>query len=237
MGIIFRNGIPYGETKEDVTTVDSYGDLLNLQDLQGNHLYVVKSTDTLYRYDINGQIFHQVSKTPAIIASNNKILVGNGDNWAKGNNLDFNIVELNNGEIAIGTYEDSVPLIFGTFNQPVGQDQPTLKNGIKISDAATATLSDNAIIEVIDNSEVNFQDGISIYAKYNLNDEPSIEIVDKNENDRIEFTFDQLKAIKALLDQPKLMQLTESEYDSLEYKDPNTVYVVGEDSEPNSGEG
>jgi hypothetical protein len=52
MGIIFRNGIPFGAADDDVTTVYAYEDLFDLTDKKENHLYIVEETNIPYRYDI-----------------------------------------------------------------------------------------------------------------------------------------------------------------------------------------
>ena len=104
MGIIFRNGIPFGATEDDVTTVYAYEDLFDLTDKKENHLYIVEETNTPYRYDVETERFYPLgADVSPIIADRDEIIVGNGSNWAKGG--PFNAEKFDNKETSGESYE------------------------------------------------------------------------------------------------------------------------------------
>ena len=51
MGVIFRNGRPYGAQEKDVTTVATVADLADLASKKENHIYIVEEDNIPYRYD------------------------------------------------------------------------------------------------------------------------------------------------------------------------------------------
>ena len=94
MGIIFRNGIPFGATEDDVTTVYAYEDLFDLTDKKENHLYIVEETNIPYRYDTETEQFYPLgADVPPIKASYAQLLTGTGSvkpkEWAKGNDCNL----------------------------------------------------------------------------------------------------------------------------------------------------
>lgn len=103
MGVIFRNGIPYGATESDVTTVYEKADLYDLTDKREDHLYIVEEENKPYRYDLETDEFYPIgaSDTPPILAAENQALIGNGNNWATGGA--FNIEKFDNKNTS--TYE------------------------------------------------------------------------------------------------------------------------------------
>lgn len=97
----------------------------------------------------------------------------------------------------------------------------------------------SSVLEITDNSELRLWDGISIYGRFDPDTgKPTIDFINKYGCDadtdtyveKVSFTFDELRALKALLAQPRLAQMTQSQYDQLDPPDANTVYVI--QSEP-----
>ena len=89
MGIIFRNGIPFGAAEDDVTTVYAYEDLFDLTDKKENHLYIVEETSIPYRYDIETEQFYPLGKDMVIPGQNNQVVVADGQDKAKANTGGF----------------------------------------------------------------------------------------------------------------------------------------------------
>lgn len=89
MGIIFRNGIPFGAAEDDVTTVYAYEDLFDLTDKKENHLYIVEETSIPYRYDVETEQFYPLGKDMTIPGQNNQIVVADGQEKAKANTGGF----------------------------------------------------------------------------------------------------------------------------------------------------
>lgn len=89
MGIIFRNGIPFGAAEDDVTTVYAYEDLFDLTDKKENHLYIVEETSIPYRYDIETEQFYPLGKDMVIPGQNNQVVVADGQEKAKANTGGF----------------------------------------------------------------------------------------------------------------------------------------------------
>lgn len=160
MGIIFRNGIPFGAAEEDVTTVYAYEDLFDLTDKKENHLYIVEETNIPYRYDIETEQFYPLgADVPPIASGRDEIIVGNGSNWAKGNGHKYYVVYSNgNQENIVGSLLD-MPVAFGSLAAPIaGQTAPTLKNGYKAQDNAIADISGNARLYMGENSRIAVHD-------------------------------------------------------------------------------
>ena len=135
MGIIFRNGIPFGAADDDVTTVYAYEDLFDLTDKKENHLYIVEETNTPYRYDIETERFYPLgADVPPIIADRDEIIVGNGSNWAKGGA--FNAEKFDNKETSGESYEHWWALTARTEEY-----QDNLPEGIIIQGNKTKTFS------------------------------------------------------------------------------------------------
>lgn len=89
MGIIFRNGIPFGAAEDDVTTVYAYEDLFDLTDKKENHLYIVEETSIPYRYDTETEQFYPLGKDMVIPGQNNQVVVADGQEKAKANTGGF----------------------------------------------------------------------------------------------------------------------------------------------------
>lgn len=89
MGIIFRNGIPFGAAEDDVTTVYAYEDLFDLTDKKENHLYIVEETSIPYRYDVETEQFYPLGKDMVIPGQNNQVVVADGQDKAKANTGGF----------------------------------------------------------------------------------------------------------------------------------------------------
>ena len=96
----------------------------------------------------------------------------------------------------------------------------------------------SSVLEITDNSELRLWDGISIYGRFDPDTgKPTIDFINKYGCDadpdtyveKVSFTFDELRALKEILAQPRLAQVTEEEYEALDPPDPHTVYVVGDD--------
>lgn len=192
MGIIFRNGIPFGAAEDDVTTVYAYEDLFDLTDKKENHLYIVEETSLPYRYDVETEQFYPLgADVPPITSERDEIIVGNGSNWAKGNGHKYYVIYSNgNQENIVGSLLD-MPVAFGGLAAPIaGQTAPTLKNGYKAQGNAIADISgdarlymgetsrlaihDNAWLDVTGNdTQVKFNSGSkffvdSLYGKNNM---------------------------------------------------------------------
>lgn len=162
MGIIFRNGIPYGATESDVTTVYEKADLYDLTDKREDHLYIVEEENKPYRYDLENDEFYPIgaSDTPPITSGLNQIIVGDGNNWAKGNNLGYMITPTKAydsvagmpDEGTIGVYSPSFPLAFGELGAPSGSsgttDYPYLKNGYVSRDNAVQKIQGKSKIVI-----------------------------------------------------------------------------------------
>lgn len=136
MGIIFRNGIPFGAAEDDVTTVYSYEDLFDLTDKKENHLYIVEETSIPYRYDVETERFYPLgANVPPIISERDEIIVGNGSNWAKGGS--FNVEKFDNKNLG-ESYEHWWALTARTEGY-----QDNLPQGIIIQGNKTKTFSRN----------------------------------------------------------------------------------------------
>lgn len=83
MGVIFRNGRPFGAAKEDVTIVTNFEDLTNLINKETNHLYVTTSDNTEYYWDVENRKFVPLSATFSIAADENEIVIGDGEDGVK----------------------------------------------------------------------------------------------------------------------------------------------------------
>lgn len=83
MGVIFRNGRPFGAAKEDVTIVTNFEDLTNLPNKETNHLYVTTSDNTEYYWNVENREFVPLSATFEIAADENEIVIGDGEGGVK----------------------------------------------------------------------------------------------------------------------------------------------------------
>lgn len=83
MGVVFRNGRPFGAAKEDVTIVTNFEDLTNLPNKETNHLYVTTSDNTEYYWDVENREFVPLSATFEIAADENEIVIGDGEGGVK----------------------------------------------------------------------------------------------------------------------------------------------------------
>lgn len=83
MGVVFRNGRPFGAAKEDVTIVTNFEDLTNLTNKETNHLYVTTSDNTEYYWDVENREFVPLSATFNIEADENEIVIGDGEGGVK----------------------------------------------------------------------------------------------------------------------------------------------------------
>lgn len=160
MGIIFRNGIPFGAAEDDVTTVYAYEDLFDLTDKKENHLYIVEETSLPYRYDVETEQFYPLgADVPPITSERDEIIVGNGSNWAKGNGHKYYVIYSNgNQENIVGSLLD-MPVAFGSLAAPTaGQTAPTLKNGYKAQGNAIADISGDARLYMGETSRLAIHD-------------------------------------------------------------------------------
>lgn len=85
MGVVFRNGRPFGAAKEDVTVVTNFEDLTNLSNKETNHLYVTTSDSKSYYYDITTQTFKPLTSNMVIPGNEDQIVAANGHGNAKPN--------------------------------------------------------------------------------------------------------------------------------------------------------
>lgn len=224
MGIIYRNGIPYGGAdSHDVSVVADYAALEALTVKTTNHLYITEDTNTSYYYDETQDTFIPVGGgSEEITASTNAILVGNGSGWAKQNNSTIFItkrVDANSGSVAsIYSSEDNMELktIDGS-NNPV--------NLLKLFDGSTIDASGGAVFEMNGQSELRLHNGATITAE-TISGVTTITFGGTQVEGQVSFTIAELKALKALLAQPKLAQMTQQEYEQLDPPDPDTVYVL-----------
>lgn len=83
MGVIFRNGRPFGAAKEDVTMVTNFEDLTNLPNKETNHLYVTTSDSKSYYYDATTQTFKPLTSDMVIPGMDNQLVAANGQGKAK----------------------------------------------------------------------------------------------------------------------------------------------------------
>ena len=134
MGVIFRNGIPYGATESDVTTVYEKADLYDLTDKRENHLYIVEEENKPYRYDLETNEFYPIgaSDTPPIIASKYQVLIGDGNNWATHNNWYAQHNPAANESALYARDADTIVLGGGTV--PEREDAPLNYDGWLIPD-------------------------------------------------------------------------------------------------------
>ena len=140
MGVIFRNGRPYGAQEKDVTTVATVADLADLASKKENHIYIVEEDNIPYRYDKTTRQFYPLSSSSEeIVAQENQLIVGDGENWAKGNV---------NGYYTVFS-QDSVNLLGTTTNLTGGaafgnirkqNNQYSLINGFKSRDTGIMTI-------------------------------------------------------------------------------------------------
>lgn len=125
MGIIFRNGIPFGAAEDDVTTVYAYEDLFDLTDKKENHLYIVEETSIPYRYDIETEQFYPLGKDMVIPGQNNQVVVADGQEKAKANTGGFyafgsdNISKINFGysELELKSLTEYAPDTYWGLNK------------------------------------------------------------------------------------------------------------------------
>ena len=85
MGVIFRNGRPFGAAAQDVTLVTNYSDLEELTNKQTNHLYIVTSTNKSYYYDVINQTFVELTSTVIIPGAEDQLVAADGNGNAKAN--------------------------------------------------------------------------------------------------------------------------------------------------------
>lgn len=85
MGVIFRNGRPFGAAKEDVTIVTNFEDLTNLTNKETNHLYVTTADSKSYYYDVTTQTFKPLTSDTVIPGMDNQLVAADGHGKAKAN--------------------------------------------------------------------------------------------------------------------------------------------------------
>ena len=184
MGIIFRNGIPFGATdSKDVTIVANYADLANLTVKQSDHIYIVEnatdSTSPLvpkihqsYYYDENEEVFKPIA---TINGNSDAILVasgasGNPANWGVANSATFYAkTTITNGttpdastEFTIGADAPSnvYPAAFGHIAASITNPatMPTLSDGYITRDKAIQKIAGAAKINIgEDNADYSSQ--------------------------------------------------------------------------------
>ena len=82
MGVIFRNGVPYGSNNGDEELIfESYSNFPE----EGNeyNLYIATDENKTYRWDGEGYVMLGAD-SPIINAQENQFIIGDGENWAKG---------------------------------------------------------------------------------------------------------------------------------------------------------
>lgn len=90
----------------------------------------------------------------------------------------------------------------------------------------TSPQAQEPILEMVGGSELRMYLGAYITAKTEYG-ETTITFGSRNSNEApVSFTLAELTALKSLLAQPRLAQMTEQEYQQLDPPDPNTVYVL-----------
>ena len=95
-----------------------------------------------------------------------------------------------------------------------------------------ASYEDTPVIEVVDGSEFRMYGGAYIKGETKYG-ETTFTFGSTNSNEApVSFTLTELAALKTLLNQPRLAQMTQSEYEQLDPPDANTVYVLQEDPTP-----
>ena len=85
MGVVFRNGRPFGAAAQDVTLVTNYSDLEALTNKQTDHLYIVTSTNKSYYYDVVNQTFVELTSTVVIPGAEDQLVAADGQGNAKPN--------------------------------------------------------------------------------------------------------------------------------------------------------
>lgn len=148
MGVIFRNGIPYGATESDVTTVYEKADLYDLTDKRENHLYIVEEENKPYRYDLETDEFYPIgaSDTPPIVASKYQVLIGDGNNWATHNNWYAQYNPTANESALYARDADTIILGGGTV--PEREDAPPNYDGWLIPDGPFLKVQGNSRLNV-----------------------------------------------------------------------------------------
>lgn len=122
MGVIFRNGRPFGAAKEDVTIVTNFEDLTNLPNKETNHLYVTTSDNTEYYWDVENREFVPLSATFSIAADENEIVIGDGEGGVKPHSFWF-------GKINDDNFNGANTLTID--NSRESQTQPVIISGTK----------------------------------------------------------------------------------------------------------
>lgn len=85
MGVIFRNGRPFGAAAQDVTMVTNYSDLEELTNKTSNHIYVTTSDSKSYYYDVNTQTFEPLTSDMTIPGAKDQLVAADGNGNAKAN--------------------------------------------------------------------------------------------------------------------------------------------------------
>jgi hypothetical protein len=80
MGVIFRNGIPYGGSDNSELYFSSKEDFP--EEGTAENLYIAEDENKIYRWDSEGYVMIG-GDTPTIEAREGGVLVGNGNLWAK----------------------------------------------------------------------------------------------------------------------------------------------------------
>lgn len=176
MGIIIRNGIPYGAAdSKDITVVDRYSDLANLAVKQADHIYVVKNalqtTQSGYPhaqsfyYDESNESFKPIAE---ITGQQNQILVATGPtgsthqlaNWAHQNSISFFAEATQSAgstpagptEFTIGSKTPSnvYPVAFGHIGESITTPPSltSLKSGYLTRDSAKEKIAGTAQINI-----------------------------------------------------------------------------------------
>lgn len=176
MGIIIRNGIPYGAAdSKDITVVDRYSDLANLAVKQADHIYVVKNalqtTQSGYPhaqsfyYDESDESFKPIAE---ITGQLNQILVATGPtgsthqlaNWAHQNSISFFAEATQSAgstpagptEFTIGSKTPSnvYPVAFGHIGESITTPPSltSLKSGYLTRDSAKEKIAGTAQINI-----------------------------------------------------------------------------------------
>lgn len=184
MGIIIRNGIPYGAAdSKDVTVVAKYSDLADLAVKQSDHIYVVENatnttssstpkTHQSYYYDEDEDAFKPMAN---INGTENKILVATGPSgkpadWAVVNSPSYYAVPTRTGETTPGAPTEMVigtdipstmyPAAFGHIGPSTTSpaSMPSFSDGYITRDKAIQKIAGDAKINIgEDNSNYSTQ--------------------------------------------------------------------------------
>lgn len=182
MGIIIRNGIPYGAAdSKDVTIVAKYSDLADLAVKQSDHIYVVENatnttssstpkTHQSYYYDEDEDAFKPIANINGTV---NKILVATGPSgkpadWAVVNSPSYYAVPTRTGETTPG---QPTEMVIGTdipstmYPAAFGHIGPSTTNPASMPSFSDGYITrDKAIQKIAGAAKINIGEDNSNYS-------------------------------------------------------------------------